>query len=242
MDALNAIVSHAQGDWLQIWNSLSGSDRSEVRQALTDGWVAVIEKYGDIAQVLATDLFLDEADRLGITPNVKPAPPATPDRAAARLGWAMVSGQVVGNMNILLDEFIKQPYRDTFQDSAVASGAAWARVPRGPHTCKFCMLLASRGAVYGTKGKGLWADGLVGHKYHGDCDCDVILCRGPQDYPAGYDPDALYDVYDIAANQAFGGGARNSGPKTGPNKNSGLKAVLAQMRRNAIENGETNVH
>lgn len=242
MATLNLLVEHARTDWRRIWDGLSAVDRAEVEGAIRDGWVAVIEKYGDIAQTLAVDLFTDEAERLGIQPEVKPAGTVPPDKATARLGWAMVSGKVLGNMDILLDEFIKQPYRDTFQDSAVASGAAWARVPKGPETCKFCLLLASRGAVYGSESKGLWADGRIGHRYHGSCDCAVVLVRGPEDYPAGYDPDAMYDVYDVAAQQVFGDGPRYSGPKTGPNKNSGLKAVIAQMRANAVANGEHNVH
>ena len=48
-------------------------------------------------------------------------------------------------------------------------GAMFARVPTGTETCAFCLMLASRGAVYHTrKTAGEW------RHFHRGCDCKVV--------------------------------------------------------------------
>lgn len=65
----------------------------------------------------------------------------------------------------------------------------WARVPSGSETCRFCIMLASRGFVYGS-GK---SAGALDH-YHANCDCRVVQgYEGTQ--IEGYDPDAYYRVW-----------------------------------------------
>ena len=95
---------------------------------------------------------------------------------------------------------MKQPYRSTMQDSAIKSGAGWARVPSSREPCAFCLMLASRGGVY--RSEKVAKTGFSGKKYHGDCHCVPVLVRGPEDYPKGYDPDALYDAYATARGAA----------------------------------------
>lgn len=64
----------------------------------------------------------------------------------------------------------------------------FARVPQGGETCRFCLMLASRGAVYLTEHKA----GAVNH-YHANCDCKVVPDFG--DGIEGYDPDEWYDKW-----------------------------------------------
>ena len=64
----------------------------------------------------------------------------------------------------------------------------FARVPQGGETCRFCLMLASRGAVYLTEHKA----GAVSH-YHANCDCKVVPDFG--DGIEGYDPSVYYDKY-----------------------------------------------
>lgn len=64
----------------------------------------------------------------------------------------------------------------------------FARVPQGGETCRFCLMLASRGAVYLTERKA----GAVDH-YHANCDCKVVPDWG--DGIEGYDPDEWYDKW-----------------------------------------------
>ena len=72
-------------------------------------------------------------------------------------------------------------------------GAKFARVPTGFETCTFCLMLASRGAVYHTrKTAGEWKH------FHRGCDCKVVPSF--EDDPLakvveGVDPRDLYDLY-----------------------------------------------
>lgn len=182
-----------------IWESMRASDRVVVSRALTEGWEWVLERYGNMAATLAADFFEVEAANLGLRPRIQLAAAVDP-RADAKLGWALSTANQWGNLVVALDELVKQPYRDTFQDSAHASGGAWARVPTGATTCAFCRMLASRGAVYRSS-----ESAGEGKTFHGKCDCGVVLVRDERDYPKGYDPAALYDQYEAGRAEAQSG-------------------------------------
>lgn len=72
-------------------------------------------------------------------------------------------------------------------------GAMFARVPTGTETCTFCLMLASRGAVYHTrKTAGEW------RHFHRGCDCKVVPSF--EDDPEaelvqGVKPRELYELY-----------------------------------------------
>lgn len=75
----------------------------------------------------------------------------------------------------------------------------WARVPFGEETCDFCIMLASRGFVYGNAE-------LASHS-HANCDCRVIPGWGRDSKIEGYDADRYFDKYlnkqiDITAKRA----------------------------------------
>lgn len=139
--------------------------------------------------------------------------PANPDAALSRLFGAT-------------QRLVLQPGRDSIWDSAAADPVRTgvARVPSGVTTCKFCVMLASRGPVYrsqvnaevvvgrGSNRTGYDATGKrlrggigggvkqrgtreIGKKFHDDCDCVSVVIRSTADYPDGYDPDALYEIY-----------------------------------------------
>ena len=71
-------------------------------------------------------------------------------------------------------------------------GARFARVPTGFETCTFCLMLASRGAVYySRKTAGEW------RHFHRNCDCKVVP-RFEKDPLAvlveGHNPREAYEV------------------------------------------------
>lgn len=215
--ALNRLSQAAQGDLQAVWDQLKTSDRVQVSRALTECWEWVLERYGNMAATLAADFFEVEARSLNLTPRVQMAAPFDGPRANARLWWALSTPNQWGNVTVLLDELVKQPYRSTFQDSAHASGGGWARVPTGAETCAFCRMLASRGAVYRSRET---AGG--GKRYHGRCDCTPTLVgRDGSGMPEGYNPDALYDQYEAARAEAESGDP---------------KKILAAMRAQAGTN------
>lgn len=209
--ALRALSTRAKGDLLALWRTLPDpGDLPAVRVALERTWPELIAAYGDMSATVAADVFEAWASDLGIAPEVVMVEPVDMDRANARMRWAIGTPEQVGTLTVILDELVKQPGRSTLAKSAVASGAGWARVPHGPHTCAFCTMLASRGAVYSTARTA----GGDGRKFHGECDCAVILVRDSRDFPDGYDPDALFDVYAAAAASS-----------------RGTKGTLAEMRK-----------
>lgn len=201
---LNRLSQAAQNDMGAVWDSLSAGDRALVGRSLSMGWSWVLERYGNMASALAGDFFEVQAADMGVRrPKAILAAAMDENRAMARLGWAVSTEDVRGNMLGLLDELVKQPYRSTIQNSAHASGLAWARVPSGADTCSWCVMLAGRGAVYHSAE--LAKLGTNGKKYHGHCDCVATAVRGPQDYPEGYDPGALFDKYEAGRAQAGSG-------------------------------------
>lgn len=67
----------------------------------------------------------------------------------------------------------------------------WARVPKGPKTCAFCAILASRGYAYTSEE----AAGGKGNIYHADCHCQPMPNWGKQ-VLAGYDETAYKAEYE----------------------------------------------
>lgn len=198
--ALNRISAKAQQAAQRLIAESIGEDgQPVVTPQLVESLVRVIEQAGDLSGTLAADLAYAQLEAWGIEPKIEKAPGVDEDRAAARLRWAGTTNDIAANLTNLIDELAKQPYRSTIADTAEASGVRWARVPSGPTTCGFCVMLASRGAVYHSEASA----GYSGKKYHANDDCVPTLIRDERDYPEGYDPDALYAEYD-AARQAVG--------------------------------------
>lgn len=63
----------------------------------------------------------------------------------------------------------------------------FARVPQGARPCDFCLMIASRGAVYKESG--------ANAHYHDNCHCVPTPMWEGDPYPDGYDPEALYEDY-----------------------------------------------
>ena len=79
---------------------------------------------------------------------------------------------------------VMKPFRDTvFESGRADPRKRWfARVPSGRTTCRFCVMVASRGFVYGTAERA-----GESNTFHDNCDCMIIPGTGRSDYPDGYD-------------------------------------------------------
>lgn len=183
--ALNSLSGRAWSDFAPLWERIKYRDFAEIRRVLADVWPDMVAEYGEMSATMAADLFEDWVP--GATASmVRPVDEAL---AMSRVRWAIGTAQAAGNLNTLLDELVKQPARSTMARSAQANDVRWARVPTGAETCAFCLMLASRGFVYGSAETA----GEM-RKFHGHCDCVAVA----GDSPEGYDPDALYEVYASA--------------------------------------------
>lgn len=63
----------------------------------------------------------------------------------------------------------------------------FARVPCGAETCKFCIMLASRGFVYHSQ--------TTASHAHANCDCVAVPNFKNSNHLLGYDPNAYYKIY-----------------------------------------------
>lgn len=191
--ALRALSVAVKRDLARVWAPLAGAEFAAQRAVLDSLWPDLIATYGDMGVTVAADML----DEWLVDPEIVLVRPVDEPRALARMRWALGTPNPLGNLSVIADQLVKQPARRTVQRTAEAAGAGWARVPSGAETCAFCLMLASRGFVYGSK-----ASAGGGDQFHGDCDCMTV--PGP-DAPEGYDPDALYERYRLARDHAGSG-------------------------------------
>lgn len=75
--------------------------------------------------------------------------------------------------------------------------AQFARVPQGPTTCSFCLMLASRGFVYhSAKTAGEF------NRFHSNCDCAVVPGYENSTQVEGYHPGELLSAWNEARESA----------------------------------------
>lgn len=167
-----------------------------IRDALLEVTPALVERYGQASAAVAAEWyervyglaareFADVVASEVVEKGVR--------RSAGHLFTARGAEGALVSLEKSLDAWVKAPGRQTLMRSAMRDGLRFARVPSGRHTCAFCLMLASRGAVY----KSETAAGRM-DKFHGKCDCVIAPVRDEKDYPAGYHPDELYEAYATA--------------------------------------------
>lgn len=213
--ALNRVSAAAVADLRALLVSVDPEDREALRAVLVAVYPELLAEYGTAAGALGADMAAAWADDLRLTPRIIQASVIDAGQAAGVVDWTLARPDVLGNLTVTTDELVKRPFRDTVQQSAHASGAAWARVPTGATTCAFCVMTASRGAVYASSGS---AGG--DRKWHGGCDCQVVMVRDEADFPDGYNPQDYFDTYSAGWDAAVAEGLQ---PTT--------SNVLAGMRK-----------
>lgn len=197
------IAQLAKADMRSLFGSLN-PDRPEVaRDALLETVPALADRYGTVSAIMAAEWFDELYAASGRRQRFRAQPAATVQPAAVQgtVKWA-VGGLFDGKLDTLgllvgaMSKWALQPGRDTVATNAARSSARWGRVPSGAKTCAFCLMMASRGFVYHTEQT---AGG--GNDYHGDCDCVPTPDWSEDPHVEGYDPEALYRVYDQAADE-----------------------------------------
>lgn len=171
-EANRALVTLASRDLSDFWAALNLSgDLALIRDALLAFYPELITVYGDTAAVLGADWYdqLRDVPPSAASFSAALAQPANVEQASATARWGLgplfatdpdpdaALARLLGSTQRL----VLQAGRDTVWDSArrdpVRTGVA--RIPSGPTTCRFCVMLASRGAVYSSEAS---AGGVVG--------------------------------------------------------------------------------
>lgn len=176
------------------------ADVATVRDAIIDRMEFYCGPYADMAAILAAEFYdglreLSVGKKLGALAESGREPIAT-EKAVRGIMQDVVEGKaaeaVVRKLLDRTDYEIKKSageciYRNGKRDPLKPR---YARVPSGAETCRFCIMLASRGFVYRTK-----ESAGEGNHYHANCDCRIVPGFDGETTVAGYDPDALYDQW-----------------------------------------------
>lgn len=98
-----------------------------------------------------------------------------------------------------LERHAMQAGRDAIFDAVRSDPQAlgYARVPSGTETCGFCLMLASRGAVYKTKQSAMFKEG-TNDPYHNNCDCAIVPVFDRDDWPGRDVTEDAKRVYEEA--------------------------------------------
>ena len=175
-------------------------DPVRVRNALLQFFPELVTTYGDVSALLAADFYdmLRDVPPSAASFRAAFAQPVDPAKAQGSTRWAvdalfaedeqLFTSQILGATQRL----VTQRGRDTIFDNAGRDPVrtSVARIPSGTDTCTFCIMLASRGAVY----TDLVAAGEM-NDFHDNCDCVPTVIRSKRDYPEGHDLARFTDLY-----------------------------------------------
>ena len=164
-----------------FFGTLNLAKPEAVRNALLEFVPLLVSEYGAVAETLALDYY-DElraasgaAGVFRATAGATGIPTSAVEAKVRYLAgqlWTPDPASMLGGLLTATDKYVKQPGRDAIAFNAKREGARWARVPTGAKTCSWCLVLASRDAVYLSKQSAGDRRGTgKGDAFHGDCDC-----------------------------------------------------------------------
>lgn len=223
----------------KFYRRLNLSRPESARDALLIYIPSLIQKYGAVSEQLALEWYDQLRLQEGALGSFRAvAPPVQLMDGLAAAGEASVryaAGHLfpdnpraeydpeitLRRLQTKMDKYVKEPGRQAMIYNADLEGSYWARVPKGDETCSFCLILASRGAAYlseRTAGSERYGEENL---FHGDCDCEIIRVGQFEEYPEGYIPEEIYDLYEESVQRV--------------GNRSDLKAILYDFRRRNAE-------
>ena len=184
--------------WCRANASASVAEKREAAKLIMDGY---IQGYDDIAAVFAAEWYDRRAQKSGVALDqaitMTTYEPESVDAVARYQAKKLAKG---GDAEFAkaCGEFARNDAFRSLNETIVANvgrdkdrGARFARVPTGFETCTFCLMLASRGAVYHTRKSA----GEFKH-FHRGCDCKVVPSFERDPYAEvveGFKPRELYE-------------------------------------------------
>ena len=174
-DAASAVEQRVLG-WCRSHEGASVAEKREAAKLIMEGFV---QAYDDKAAVFASQWYDYRAEQGGarlkqaVTMTVY-EPGSVDDVARYQAKKLAKEGDAA--FARACGEFARNDAFRSLNETIIANvgrdrdkGAMFARVPTGFETCTFCLMLASRGAVYHTrKTAGEW------RHFHRGCDCKVV--------------------------------------------------------------------
>lgn len=251
--AANAGLSKLVRDELAgFFGTLDLAKPEAVRDALLEFVPLLVDQYGSVAESLALDYYDELRAASGASgafravagaPGIPTVAVESKVRYLAGQLWTPDPAAMLGGLLAAADKYVKQPGRDAIAHNAKREGVAWARVPSGAKTCAFCLVLASRDAVYHSKQAAGDRRGTgKGDAFHGLCDCSVVRIGKASDYPAHYLPDNYLAIYENSAGDNSPEVRAFIESLPADDKNKQLKAAVFSMRRNFPDVVRDGVH
>lgn len=153
------ITALAVGDVRQAWAQIDPTNPPSATRAAIAATREVTSVYGDLAAVAAAD-FYDELRTIAGVPgrfSAAPAGPVPAAQAEAAARWAVApiwssepdASRALARLSGSVRRLSLQPGRSTVLEATSEEGIRHAIVPRAD-ACDWCLMLASRGAVYHT--------------------------------------------------------------------------------------------
>ena len=188
--------------WCRANASASVAEKREAAKLIMDGY---IQGYDDIAAEFAAEWYDHRAQKSGVALDqaitMTTYKPESVDDVARYQAKKLAKG---GDAEFAkaCGEYARNDAFLSLNETIIANvgrdkdrGARFARVPTGFETCTFCLMLASRGAVYHTrKSAGEWKH------FHRGCDCKVVPSFEDDPYAEvveGVKPRELQERYKV---------------------------------------------
>lgn len=204
---LSADMRKRLGDALEM---VDMSDIAAARDAVIGIMTTFCGAYTDMAAVLGAEFYdglreMALGSALGAVAESGWEPEAE-DKAVRALIQGVVDGgtkaEFVESLLDRADSEVRRSANESVARNARRDKAkvGYARVPSGIETCKWCIMIASKGPSFRSME-------IASHS-HANCDCRVVPDFG--DGIQGYDPDYYYDVYKHPENHPEYREARNA--------------------------------
>lgn len=186
--------------WCRVHGAATVAEKREAAKLIMEGFV---QGYDDVAAEFAAQWYDDLAERNGArlqqAVTMTAYKPKSVDEVARYQAKKLVKGGDAAFAKAC-GEYARNDAFRSLNETIISNvgrdggkGVRFARVPTGFETCTFCIMLASRGAVYHTRKSA----GEFRH-FHRHCDCKVV--PDFEDDPdaelvEGVRPEELRDLY-----------------------------------------------
>lgn len=181
--------------WARIWSRIpSGPTQAEnVRDAFLASLPTLVERYGEMAAATAADWYEAQREIAGVSGAFRVTLQASPYmdaidgtvRRTAGALWTPKPEDMLASLRPAVDKYVLAAGRQTITRAADADPKAsgWARVGSGS-SCRFCLMLIGRGAVYREK--------TVHFAAHKACNCAAVPSWDPNA------PEVEVDLYQAS--------------------------------------------
>lgn len=168
LDNLNRLAAN---DLLTVWNAAQRLPPLEAREYMLQALEVILETYG----ASAADISADWWNTMMVDPTMlaKPVQAWEQDVLKTKTRWGtskILQGageSAYLQMAGVVQQAIFGAQRNTVRVNAAAQKVGYARYAR-PDACAFCRILASRGAVYGSKAAALYVGASTVRKHYSD--------------------------------------------------------------------------